>query len=152
MDAMKTIVAAVDFSDATAEVLGHAVALSKAFGAEVHLIHAVEPEPIYEAYGMTPADLPALHVYHEEIKRRANSRLSEIAAKFFPEAPPTLLLAEGSAVYSILEYLEKSKADLVVVGTHGHGAVASLLLGSVADALVRKSTTPVLVIPIRDKK
>ncbi|RYD51562.1 MAG: universal stress protein [Verrucomicrobiaceae bacterium] len=47
----------------------------------------------------------------------------------------------------VLDYVQKIGGDLVIVGSHGHGAVASLLLGSVAEGMVRKAVVPTLVIP-----
>ena len=50
-------------------------------------------------------------------------------------------------MHAILDYVQKIGADLVIVGSHGHGAVAALLLGSVAEGMVRKAVVPTLVIP-----
>lgn len=140
---MKTIVAAVDFSDSTDKVMAAARQQAAAFGAALHLVHVVEPEPAYTAYGFTPDEFPAMHVFQEEARKRATKRLREVAG----EGVEAVLL-EGSPKQEIAAYLEKTGADFVVVGTHGHGRVASLLLGSVAEGLVRKATVPTLVVPV----
>ena len=84
---MKTIVVAVDFSNATPGVLEMASGLAKAFGAQLRLFHVVEPEPSYTAYGFTPDEFPALHAYQEEAKRRAATKLEELLAKVKPDLP-----------------------------------------------------------------
>lgn len=150
---MKTIVAAVDFSDSTAGVLATASAMAKAFGAALHLFHSVEPEPTYTAYGFTPDEFPAIQVFQEEARKRATARLHELLGGVSSDvADARVHLAEGSPLPSILAYVKETGADLVVVGAHGHGAVAVLLLGSVAEGLVRKALVPTLVVPAPSKE
>lgn len=145
---MKTIVVAVDFSNATAGVLDMARSIAKSFGAGLHLFHVVEPEPSYTAYGFTPDEFPALHAYQEEAKRRAAGKLEELLAQVKPELPEaTCQIAEGSPLHALLDYVKETGADLAVLGSHGHGAIASLLLGSVAEGMVRKSVVPTLIVP-----
>ena len=141
---MKKIIAAIDFSDSTDGVLKEAAAQAKAFDATMHLVHVIEPEPSYTAYGFTPDEFPAMHTFQEESRKRAQVKLDEITAKY-PGAKNHL--AEGSPLQAILNYIDDTKADFVVLGSHGHGMVASLLLGSVAEGLVRKAVVPTLVIP-----
>jgi len=147
---MKKIVAAVDFSNATAGVVEMAASLANAFGAELHLLHVVEPEPTYTAYGFTPDEFPAMHAFQEEAKRRATRKLEELLVTV-PAVPAAVTqLVEGSPLHSVLDYVKTSEADLVVLGSHGHGVVASLLLGSVAEGMVRKAAVPTLVVPAPD--
>jgi nucleotide-binding universal stress UspA family protein len=145
---MKTIVVAVDFSNATPGVLDMASGLAKAFGAQLRLFHVVEPEPSYTAYGFTPDEFPALHAYQEEAKRRAAGKLDELLAKVKADIPgATAQIAEGSPLHALLDFVKESGADFVVLGSHGHGVIASLLLGSVAEGMVRKATVPTLIVP-----
>jgi nucleotide-binding universal stress UspA family protein len=150
---MKTIVVAVDFSNATTGVLEMASSLAKAFGAQLRLFHVVEPEPSYTAYGFTPDEFPALHAYQDEAKRRAAAKLEELLAKVLPVLPDaTSEIAEGSPLHSLLDYVKESDADFVILGSHGHGMIASLLLGSVAEGMVRKATVPTLIVPAPPEK
>jgi nucleotide-binding universal stress UspA family protein len=145
---MKTIVVAVDFSNATAGVLDMASELARAFSARLRLFHVVEPEPSYTAYGFTPDEFPALHAYQEEAKRRASGKLDELLEKVKSGlTDATCQIAEGSPLHSLLDYVKEVNADFVVLGSHGHGAIASLLLGSVAEGMVRKATVPTLIVP-----
>jgi nucleotide-binding universal stress UspA family protein len=145
---MKTIVAAVDFSNATLGVIEMAGSLAKAFGAQLHLLHVIEQEPTYTAYGFTPDEYPVLHEFQEEAKRRAARKLEELLATVAGNLPGTSVqLVEDSPLHGILEYVKQTKADLVVLGSHGHGVVVSLLLGSVAEGMVRKAVVPTLIVP-----
>ncbi len=147
---MKNIVVAVDFSNTTPGVLEMASGLAKAFGAQLHLFHVVEPEPSYTAYGFTPDEFPALHAYQEEAKRRAAAKLEELLAQVTPDLPSaTTQIAEGSPLHALLDYVKESGADFVVLGSHGHGVIASLLLGSVAEGMVRKAAVPTLIVPAK---
>lgn len=150
---MKTIIAAVDFSNATPGVLGMAVRIALSFQARLHLLHVVEPEPSYTAYGFTPDEFPALHAYQEEAKRRAAKQLQEELTKVLPELPDTVTeIREGSPLHCLIDFVKESEADMVILGSHGHGFIASLLLGSVAEGMVRKATVPTLIVPAPQPK
>jgi nucleotide-binding universal stress UspA family protein len=145
---MKTIVAAVDFSNATTGVIAMAASLARAYGARLHLLHVIEQEPTYSAYGFTPDEYPALHTFQQEAKRRALNKLNEWLASITPPIPDAVAeLVEDSPLHGIVEYVQKSGADLLVLGSHGHGVVMSLLLGSVAEGMVRKAVVPTLMVP-----
>ena len=145
---MKTIVAAVDFSNATLGVLEMAGSLAKAYGAQLHLLHVIEQEPTYTAYGFTPDEYPVLHEFQEEAKRRAARKLEDLLSTSAGTLPGTSVhLIEDSPLHGIVNYVKQNNADLVVLGSHGHGVVVSLLLGSVAEGMVRKSVVPTLIVP-----
>lgn len=145
---MKNIVVAVDFSNATPGVVEIATQLAKCFGAKLELFHVVEPEPSYTAYGFTPDEFPAMNAFQQEAKRRATGKLEELLATVQTDVPnATSKLAEGSPLHSLLDHVNDSGADFIIVGSHGHGVIASLLLGSVAEGMVRKATVPTLVVP-----
>ena len=145
---MKMIVAAVDFSNATLGVLDMAGSLAKAYGAQLHLLHVIEQEPTYTAYGFTPDEYPVLHEFQEEAKRRAARKLEDLLSTSAGTLPGTSVhLIEDSPLHGIVNYVKQNNADLVVLGSHGHGVVVSLLLGSVAEGMVRKSVVPTLIVP-----
>jgi nucleotide-binding universal stress UspA family protein len=147
-EAMKNIVVAVDFSNATPGVLEMGIRLAKSFEADLQLFHVIEPEPSYTAYGFTPDEFPAMNAFQEEAKRRATQKLEDLLTTVRVDVPTaTSHLAEGSPLHSLLDHVKQGNADFVVVGSHGHGVIASLLLGSVAEGMVRKATVPTLVVP-----
>ena len=144
---MKTIVAAVDFSNATPGVLATAAKLAKAFGGQLHLIHIVEPQVPYTAYGFTPDEFPAVPIFDDEMRIRATRKLEELTAEVSDLPEVKTRLVDGSPLHATIEYVKEVNADLVVLGAHGHGVVASLLLGSVAEGMVRKALVPTLLVP-----
>jgi len=148
---MKRILAAVDFSNATSGVVDTAASMAKAFGAELHLLHVIEPEPTYTAYGFTPDEFPAIHTFHEETRTRAKTTLEKAVNHLAASGlVPVTHLGDGSPLHVLAEKVKELGADLVVLGSHGHGVVASLLLGSVAEGMIRKAIVPTLVIPAAD--
>jgi len=143
---MKKILAAIDFSDASKGVMATAAEMANSFGAELHLIHVVEPEPTYTAYGFTPDEFPAVHAFHNEARTRAKTALDKAAGKISGLTPVTHL-SDGSPSHALEEKLKELDADFLILGSHGHGVVASFILGSVAEGMVRKSLVPTLVVP-----
>ena len=114
----------------------------------MQLFHVIEPEPSYTAYGFTPEEFPAMNTFQEEAKRRAAIKLEELLRTVQVDIPnATSQMAEGSPLHALLDHVKKSNADFVVLGSHGHGVIASLLLGSVAEGMIRKATVPTLVVP-----
>lgn len=149
---MDTILAAVDFSKATPAVLRMAVEMAKAFRAKLRLFHVIEPDPVFITYGFTPVDFPQLGAFHEEARRRAGELMEGLLVEARAELPDVeSTISEGSPLNVLLRYLEMTPADLVVLGSHGHGVVASLLLGSVAGGMIRKASVPTLVVPQRGR-
>ena len=151
-DRMKTIIVALDYSESTPVVLKAAVEMARAFGASLHLLHVLEAEPAYTAYGFTPDEFPAIHLFQEEARKRAAVKLDELLATVPSDITGVRTkLVDGAPLYAILDYAKEVAADLVVLGSHGHGVVASILLGSVAESLVRKAELPTLVVPVRPR-
>lgn len=147
---MKQIATALDFSEASDAVLNAAIALAKAQSATLHILHVMEPEPSYTAYGMTPEEFPAIQIFQQESQKRAEIKLNQAMATAQAELSDVRTeLMIGSPLHAIVDYLKQKSIDAVVIGSHGHGAVAALLIGSVAEGLVRKAVCPTLVIPCK---
>ena len=149
---MKKIVAALDFSDATPAVVEAASKMATAFGAELLLVHIMEPEPTYSAYGFTPEEFPAIHSFQREARSRAEHALGAQKERVPDSVSTRTTLLEGNPLHELLGFATDQEADLVVLGSHGHGVVASVLLGSVAEGVVRKAEIPALVVPAPHRK
>jgi nucleotide-binding universal stress UspA family protein len=145
---MKTIVAAVDFSNATPVVMENAISLAKSFNADLQLFHVIESEPAFITYGFSVAAYPGMASLREETVRRANLLMDELLDKTRKEIPgASSLISDGSPLLELLKHVKQSGADFVVIGSHGHGMLGSLLLGSVAEGMVRKAIVPTLIVP-----
>lgn len=149
MSRFHTIVAALDFSDSAPDALDAALALGGTEGgSRVHLLHVVpSPVPALWSEDLPPVDLRAVEQAWTE---EARTQLTALAlSRALEPSSVTMTVVVGSAAPEILRYTEDQRADVVVLGSHGHGLVRRFLLGSVADTVVRQSPCAVLVVPHR---
>lgn len=149
---MKTLLTAVDLSPITPEVIERAGALASSLGAKMVLLHVTEPVAAYVPVGaamdvitapmpVEPPDLSAL-----------KSRLEELAAPVRAKGVCVETVAAVSLpAEEILEQAGKTGADMLVLGSHGHGALYHLFSGSVVTEVLGKSSLPVTVIPVHGK-
>ena len=143
---MKNILAAVDFSPGTRRVVTCAVAQARAFSARLWLVHVAAPEPDFVPH---VADPPVMRDQVAAGLREEHRHIQALAAEVADEGVEvTPLLIAGATVEKILSEAEEVDADLVVAGTHGHGAFHRALLGSVSEGLVRHARVPLLIVPV----
>src|SRR6266404_8160204 len=160
---MKRILVPIDFSDATPPVIDLARQLAKGLDAEIHLVHVREliaaAAPAALGYGL--AGMPEL------------APMSGVPVPVFDPMPQTMPVDEsqksklaqwqkeiaqgglkvtlheptGTVAEEILLQADSLNADLIVMGTHGHGAMYNLLVGGVTKVVLKHSTRPVLLVP-----
>src|SRR6516162_9403212 len=138
MLAIKTILHPTDFSKPSEYALRFACALARDYKARLVLLHVIEPPVYYGELGMT---VPLPSDFHESLQ----NRLSRLVPTDSGIAVDTILI-EGSATREILHVAEEQHVDLLVMGTHGRTGVARVLLGSVAESVIRHSRIPVLTV------
>ena len=142
---MKTILVAVDFSDVTDAVVEAAYDQAMASRGVLKFVHVCSPEPDFVGYGSTPVvnvDLREKTLVHETKKlEKMAERMEERGVE------ASTLLVEGPIVDSLLKEIEENDYDLIVSGSHGHGALFNLVVGSVTSALLHHAKVPVLVVP-----
>jgi len=139
----KRILAPVDFSPPSEAALSYALRLAHGVGAEVCVCHII-PIPhaldaLYER-GLTPPEGV------KRIAQKARKRIKEIAETPGTVVPVRIHFKEGEAVEHILQQAETLKVDLIVMGTHGRQGAKRFLLGSVAEAVIRRAPCPVLTL------
>jgi len=142
---MKTILAAIDFSDATEGVVSAAAELTRALGGVLHLLHVEAPDPEFVGYEPGPQ-----HVRDRVARSIAEDRHAIVELRDRLKAGGMevhALVVQGPTVLKIVDEAKRLPADLVVVGSHGRSALHDLVLGSVSDGVVRKAPCPVLVVP-----
>jgi nucleotide-binding universal stress UspA family protein len=152
MQPIKIILVPTDFSPASKRALRYACNVADAFDASLHVIHVVENP--FASVSYNELYLPPPGDYVEEIGRRARAELEgQLKAAEKERYSAVFVLRRGAPAPQILEYLKEQPAiDLVVMATAGRGGVARLMMGSVADKIVRAAPCPVLTIhpPKRD--
>jgi nucleotide-binding universal stress UspA family protein len=145
---MKVLVA-VDLSPASDKVVAAAGRVATQTGAEVYVLHVAEPEPDFVGYEAGPEVVrgQVAREYREE--HRGVQKLADGLRADGIEA--TALLVRGPTVVTTLAQAEKLGAELIVVGSHGHGAIYDVLVGSYSAGVLRGSSVPVLVVPTREE-
>ncbi len=144
---MKTIVTLVDLSEVTFKLLKHAHALAKAFDSNVVIVHVVPKEPIVVGLGVVSPTIlrdPSPESFHTDQTKL--QELKESLTKFGIHVT-TAQMAETN-IEDVVKYIESLEADLVIMGSHGHGAFYNLFIGSVAADMVKRIQSPVLLVPV----
>jgi universal stress protein A len=142
---IKRILVATDFSAAANHALSHACELAGKFGAELHVLHVVvEPFPVAgtDVALIRPGESVANMIQKAKLDLAANT-------KELPLPNGTRQVTEvivGDPIERILKYAEENQIDLMTLGTHGHRGLSHLLLGSVAEKIVRLAKCPVLTV------
>ena len=149
MITINRILAPVDFSDASAHAIELATHLAGRYESRITALHAVSP-PITPYPGLAAVDPRTDPLLGEPGRRRMCTDILER----FREARAAgigvdVLVHVGQPAREILDCAATLAADLIVMGTHGHGGFEHLLLGSVTEKVLRRATCPVLTVPPR---
>lgn len=136
---IKRILAAVDFSETSDKAFDYAMSLARVFEAEVVALHVVH-DPI--VYAPTTGQ-----EWRDEFERTIKKKLDALLNRHTCEGVEvSSVIKQGGAWLEIIEYAKAENCDMIVLGTHGHGPVQHMLMGSVAEKVVRKAKPPVLVV------
>ena len=140
------LLVATDLTDASLPAVEEAATLAKRFDATLHLLHVVT-EPLEETWtAFSPAAdyLAEVHRYEAE----AAQGLERLAARIGPQ-PMEIAVRTGDPADAILQYAKDHDIDLVVCGTHGRRGIDRLIMGSVAERVVRLAPCSVLTVGAR---
>jgi nucleotide-binding universal stress UspA family protein len=147
---MKTILVPIDFSDVTAAVVDTAQKFAAALEGRLVLLNVAEPEPDFVGFEAGPPTVRVAVARDFKVERQ---RLDEVKAKCAASgAEVTALHIQGPIVDKILHEVGEQQADLIVMGSHGHGALYDLLVGSVTHGVIKSATCPVVVVPAQAGK
>jgi nucleotide-binding universal stress UspA family protein len=142
---IRSILAPTDFSAHSEQAVRFACGLAERLGAELHLLHVLSE--ILPA-GPDPLLMPVMPPeYYEENEERASETLGRLLQPAWG-TPRSVVTAVrwGSPVEAIVAYAVDVKVDLIVIATHGRTGLSHVLLGSVAERIVREAPCPVLTI------
>jgi nucleotide-binding universal stress UspA family protein len=148
--AIRSILVPVDYSEGSGAALAFAVELAKTFGAAVDVVH-VWDRPTYvpehvTVHQPTGPSRSLVELIRENAEREMDAFIQ--TAKLPTDITVRPRLLSGNPASTILAELDAAHHDLLVVGTHGRTGLRHLLLGSVAEKLVRLSPVPVLTVPL----
>ena len=146
MITLKNVLVATDFSEPSDAALLYGRELATRFGATLHVLHVAQN--VYfstfgaENYAAVAPDL------QQQIEDDARRHLDELLVDSDKSGPTTIpaILTSGSPALTIVDYAKDHHIDVIVMGTHGRGALAHLVMGSVAERVVRLAPCPVLTV------
>ncbi len=138
---MKKVLIAIDGSAIAAHAADVGIELARSLGGEVAFVHVVDPALCTISEGGIPAS------ELQEIAERDGRRLLAAFHDRAPLTPPALEFARvGKPADEIVHSARQWPADLIVIGSHGRGGLGRVLLGSVAEGVMRHAPCPILVV------
>lgn len=146
---MKNILVPVDFSDVTTKVVEVARKFAAAFESHIVLLNVAEPEPDFVGFEAGP---PTVRVAVARDFKAERQRLDELKSQLATGTVEVAALhIQGPIVEKILHEAGAQNADLIIIGSHGHGAFYDLLVGSVTQGVIKGARCPVVVVPAANK-
>lgn len=148
---MKTLLVPVDFSDASGRLLAVAEAEARLRGASLILFHVIEPAAEVAGFETDP-EMMRLKIGQDldDEKRIEAARLRELAAEVASRGVICRTSVKfGLPTDEIIAAVKEQEPELVVMGSHGHGALFHLFTGSVVTGVLKQTECPVLVVPLR---
>ena len=147
--AMKTIVTPVDFSGITESVIAAAAALARAENGRIVLLNVTQPPIITSEYAL-PAE--AVQETIQAGEKAAAARLATYVEMFhLAGLAVESIVRHGPPVFAILEEAQRAQADFIIMGSHGHGRIYDLLVGSTASGVLKEAKCGVIIMPPDDK-
>lgn len=143
MITLERILVPTDFSECSDAALRYGRALANAFGATLHVMHVVQ-DPYTQPWAAEAFPAPLgdlLDQWQEQARTRI---MNSIPTSEHDHVVVTSII--GTPFNEIVGYAAQQRMDLIVIGTHGRGPLGHMLLGSVAEKVVRKAPCPVLTV------
>lgn len=156
---IRSILYATDLGLYASYVLQHGLSLARAFGAELHVVHAVEPLGLFaESVLQTYLDDETLERMRQEGLKTVMSSIEERVIEGFrdelgeaaleAELIQSMVVEQGDPPRVILDHAHRLGVDLLVIGSHSHGAGVDTPLGRTAARLIQLSEVPVYLVPM----
>ena len=163
---MKTLLVAIDFSETTDAVLREAAKLAKALEAKLWVVHVASDEMQSLAYETMafpemspefaimpmPGDVQLARGLSAEEFKREHRQLLNISTSLRKEGVDAqAILLKGDTAENIIEKAKELQADIIILGTHGHGCLRKAIVGSVSKSIIRHARCNVMIVPIPEK-
>jgi nucleotide-binding universal stress UspA family protein len=157
----KTVLYATDLTENAAHAFRHAISLAKEYDAQIHILHMMQEMDAsvvsYVASVIGEEKFAGFELDHEkDLREQIREKLDRFAAEELADYPEELarvasiIVHHGNPVAGILTEADRLSTDLIVMGTHGKGALHYAFLGSVAEKVLRKTLRPVMIVPLGD--
>ena len=136
---LKKILVPVDFSNGSKKALQYAISFAGQFGAELTLLHIIQPAVTAPAFDTLPQEMA-------ESTEDAEKSLAEFRRSVGEEIPTNSLIRKGSPHMEIIDAAKELEVDLLILSTHGRTGLSHVLLGSTAEKIVRRASCPVMIV------
>lgn len=133
---LTTIVCPIDFSAATERLVAYATALAVSTGAELRLLHVLEPQPLLPSSAISDLSIAAQLAHHHAVATQAGARVSTS-------------IVHGEAATEIVAEAQRQAADMIVIGAHGQTGLTRFLMGNTAEVVVRTAPCATLLMKCR---
>jgi universal stress protein A len=133
---LRKILVPIDFSDCSKKALDYAIPFARQFGAELNLLHVVEPYPA----------IPEMAPYDAENIEDGRLELEALRKDLGNVGPCSTLVRKGAPPTEITSAARDLDADLIIISTHGRTGLSRVFLGSTAERVVRSAPCPVLIV------
>lgn len=143
---LRRILVPTDFSELSKKALAYAIPFAAQFGATIHLAHVVQ-----FAYLGTEAGIVEFPVPEKEMRAASVKRLETWSKTLVPaNIPVERHVLVGQPVWEIVDLIKRANIDLAIISTHGYTGLKHVLLGSVAENIVRHADCPVLTVHLEE--
>ena len=140
------ILVPTDFSEFSRPAMEYGCAIAARFGAELNLLHIV-PDPAMLVPEAAAFSIETMQAQSESLVKDAEAMLQKLPLDGWGnEKPIVRAVRVGAAFMEIIDYARENSIDLIVIGTHGRSGLMHILMGSVAERIVRKAPCPVLTV------
>jgi len=140
---VKNVLFATDFSATSEAALPYATAICRRFGSTLHAVHVLSDAGLVMITG--GVDYVSMGTIYEDAHTEAKEKLDQMTARF-EGFPHQTYVRHGQVWKNLAAIVQENNIDLIVVGTHGRTGLGKLLLGSVAEDILRHAPCPVLTI------
>jgi universal stress protein A len=143
---LERILVPTDFSNFSRPAMDYGCAIAARFQSELHLLHVV-PDPALLIPEAGVFSVEAMQAQSDELAKSALTQLNALPGADWDDGKPIIReVRVGTIFLEIIDYARAANIDLIVIGTHGRSGLMHVLMGSVAERIVRKSPCPVLTV------
>ncbi len=140
MNAITTIIVPVDLEEHTEKIVEYAAYMAEKLSAEFTIVHVVEP---FRAIGDLELGTATVQEYNQSRIKHSEEFLQKLVEEY-PSCKKAVVIS-GEIVEEILDYAKNQEASLIIIGTHGTKGIEKLLLGSVAERVLKRAHCPTLI-------